>query len=109
MAEWKKRYEDTLEKLSNEKASVIHWRERALVGERTVQSLTQKYGILNQSYYNLLAELEETKKRLPTGATLTYIDNLVRINEAYKKELLGERVNFWQRLRFLGRLLFLKS
>lgn len=104
-----KRYEELRVKLADEKASVVHWRERALVGERMVQTLTQKYGTLNQSYYNLLKELEETKKRLPSGATLTYIDNLVRINEAYRRELVGDRVNFWERIRFLGRLVFLKG
>lgn len=93
------------DKLAVSKQEATHWRTRALIAEKEIQQANQKFAVLNKSYHDLSAELEETRRRLPTGTALTYINNLVRINDAYRRELVGDKVNFWQRFRFLLPLL----
>lgn len=101
-----KEVKELIEKLTEEKSVAHHWRVRALVAEKQVEKHANDYGRLNQAYYAVYKELQETKSLLPKGNTLTHINNLVSMNESLRRHLTGDNIGISRRLRLFWKLLF---
>lgn len=102
----KQLYDETLTRLYEEQNNTNIWRERALIAEQYVKQLEAKNVEYLNGFVRIQTELNETKQKLPSGAVLTHIENLLSINESYRRILVGDSVGIRSFLRLVWLTIF---
>lgn len=100
-----KKYHELYDRLSKTQADLDIWAKRAIYAEKKIEQLEKRNAEYLGRYYDKVREVTELEEKLPSGSTLIHIENLIRLKEAYRDMLIGERIGFGRKLRLFWLIL----